>query len=230
LVETFIAVAVCLPESMSVEDVSKPSPMSANPRPPTNPRSSTFQTFPSSSQQVASKPNGSLKKPSSATSPNKRRLVPADTSAKFSALKPAPMKQDSRKLNGISQSHSSSRKGNSRVDLALESDASPEIGLSPPAYFSPIHRPSTNPLFPIDTCLNQAHWPDTSGQNLKVEVWGKMPIQIEHPARLDESERLTEDQTFNWKLLDEWDVNLDRLAPLPNDVQTIFPLCLLTDW
>jgi hypothetical protein len=86
-------------------------------------------------------------------------------------------------------------------------------------------------LFPIDTRPNQAHWPDTSGQNLKVEVWGKMPIQIEHlPTRLDEVERQPEDRNFSWKLLDEWNVNLDRLARLPNDVQTIFSSRLLTDW
>jgi UV radiation resistance-associated gene protein len=117
------------------------------------------------------------------------------------------------------------------VNLALESEASPDTKPLPsPVYFSPIHRPSTNPLFPIDTCSNQAHWPNTSGQNLKVEVWGKMPIQIEHPpTRLDEVERQPEDRNFSWKLLDEWNVNLDRLARLPNDVQTIFSSRLLTD-
>ena len=116
------------------------------------------------------------------------------------------------------------------VNLALESEASPKIRPLPsPIYFSPIHRPSTNPLFPIDTRSNQGHWSDTSGQNLKVEVWGKMPIQIEHPStRLDEVE--PEDRNFSWKLLDEWNVNLDRLARLPNDVQTIFSSRLLTDW
>lgn len=118
------------------------------------------------------------------------------------------------------------------VNLAPESEASPELRPLPsPVYFSPIHRPSTNPLFPIDIRSNQVHWPDTSGQNLKVEVWGKMPIRIEHPAtRLDEVERQPEDRNFSWKLLDEWNVNLGRLARLPNDVQTIFSSRLLTDW
>lgn len=118
------------------------------------------------------------------------------------------------------------------VNLALESEASPDtkplLPLPSPVYFSPIHRPSTNPLFPIDTRSNQSHWPDTSGQNLKVEVWGKMPIQIEHPqTRLDEVE--PEDRNFSWKLLDEWNVNLDGLARLPNDVQTSFSSRLLTN-
>ena len=110
------------------------------------------------------------------------------------------------------------------VNLALESEASPDTkSLPSPVYFSPIHRPSTNPLFPIDTRSNQSHWPDTSGQNLKIEVWGKMPIQIEHPpTRLDEVERQPEDRNFSWKLLDEWNVNLDRLARLPNDVTDHF--------
>jgi hypothetical protein len=117
------------------------------------------------------------------------------------------------------------------VDLALEPGTSPE-SRPPllPVYFSPVHRPSTNPLFPIDTRLNQTHWPDTSGQTFKVEVWGKMPIQEHPPTRLDEIQRLPEDRNFIWKLLDEWSVNLDRLAPLPNDVQAIFSLRFFTDW
>jgi hypothetical protein len=51
------------------------------------------------------------------------------------------------------------------------------------------------PIVSIEfTRSNPAHWPDTSGQNLKVEVWGKMPIQIEDPpTRLDEVERQPED-------------------------------------
>jgi len=114
--------------------------------------------------------------------------------------------------------------------MALESEVYPESRPSPPVYFSPIHRPSTNPLFSIDTRSNQAHWPDTSGQIFKVEVWGRMPIRVEDPTRLDEVERLPEDRGFNWKLLDEWDVNLDRLTRLPSDVRTIFSSQLFTDW
>ena len=218
--ETFITVTVFLSESTSVENVSGPSPMSPTVRSSTNPRSAVQASPNSSSQKTVSKPYGP-KKPSTPTSPNKRRFISADTSAKNPALKPAaPTKQDSRKLNGIRQSLSSSRKGKSMVNLAVEAETSPEIRPPPPpVYFSPIHRPSTNPLFTIDTRSNQADWPDTSGQNLKVEVWGKMPIQVEHPPmRLDEIERLPEDRYFNWKLLDEWNVNLDRLARLPNDV------------
>jgi hypothetical protein len=113
------------------------------------------------------------------------------------------------------------------VNLALESEASPDTKPLPsPVYFSPIHRPSTNPLFPIDTRTNQAHWLDSSGQDLKVEVWGKMPIQIEHPPT-----RQPEDRNFSWKLLDDWDVNLNQLARLPHDVRTVFsPSRLHTDW
>jgi UV radiation resistance-associated gene protein len=227
-VETFITVAVFLP-SAPVENVSGPSPTSATVRSPTNPRSAIQTLSNSSSQKSVSKPNGPVK-PSTPTTPNKRRFISTDPSAKSYALKSAtPIKQDSRKLNGINQSHASSRKGKSMVNLALESEASPDIRPLPsPVYFSPIHRPSTNPLFPIDT---RSNWPDTSGQNLKVEVWGKMPIQIERPpTRLDEVERQPEDRNFSWKLLDEWNVNLGRLARLPNDVQTIFSSCLLTDW
>ena len=231
LVETFITVTISPLESTLMKDISGPSPMSVTvpSRSPSNSRPATNQTLPnSSSQKSASKPIGPLKKPSTSTSPSKRRFIPAETSAKI--LKPvAPTKQD-RKLNGTSHSLSSSRKGKSMVNLALEPDGSPEIRSPPPVYFSPIHRPSTNPFFPIDTRLNQAHWLDTSGQNLKVEIWGKMPIRTEYPTRLDELEGLPEDQNFKWKLLDEWNVDLDRLTRLPNDVQTIFSSPLLTDW
>ncbi|KAF8807633.1 hypothetical protein BYT27DRAFT_7189711 [Phlegmacium glaucopus] len=227
LVETFITLAVFLPESPLVEDATGPSSTSAAVRSPTNPRSPTIQTLPnSSSRKTISKPNGPPKRVSTATSPSKKRFLPADTPAKFSALKPAAsVKQDSRNKtsgmphsNGISQSLASSRGGKPVVNMALESEANPESRPSSPVYFSPIHRPSTNPLFSIDTRSNQAHWPDTSGQTFKVEVWGKMPIQIEDPTRLDEIERLPAGRGFNWKLLDEWDVNLDRLVPLPSDL------------
>ena len=219
--ETFITVAVFPPESMSVEDVFGPSPLSSAVRSPTNPHSTIIQTSSNSSSQKADcKPNGPLRKPSATTSPNKRRIISADTSAKMS--KPAtPVKQDLRKLNGVSQL-SSSRKGKSMVNPTPEYEASSEIRPPHPVYFSPIHRPSTNPLFPIDTRSHQAHWPDTSGQYLKVEVWGKMPIGMERTTQFNEIKRLLEDRNFNWKLLNEWNVDLNRLIPLPDDVQTNF--------
>ena len=223
LVETFITITV-FPEPTSVEDASGPSPKSTTVSSLTSPRSSILTSPNSASQKIPSKPNGSLTKVSTPTSPNKKRFHSSDTSAKISGSKPpaTPMKQDSRnktsvmpQVNGISQSLSSSKKGKAVVNLAPEPEASLP---SSPVYFSPIHRPSTNPLFPIDTRSNQVRWPDTSGQNLKVEIWGKMPIRIEYPRRLNEIERLPEDQNFNWKLLDEWDVSLNRLICLPNDV------------
>ncbi|KAH9486703.1 UV radiation resistance-associated protein [Psilocybe cubensis] len=79
----------------------------------------------------------------------------------------------------------------------------------PPVYFSPVHRPSTNPYFPIDTRSPRDFPPpyDLSAQSLHVQVWGNPPA--------------------GWSLLNEWHFHLNQLLPLPEDVTSLPPNTLL---
>ncbi|KAJ4499319.1 UV radiation resistance protein and autophagy-related subunit 14-domain-containing protein [Lentinula lateritia] len=102
---------------------------------------------------------------------------------------------------------------------------SPELPSSPvqpsvPAYFSPIHQPSTNPSFFFDPTSEFASWTDFSAVKLKVELWAKIgndsgPVN----GKGKERERPRETRNLNipeWQVLEEWDVDLNELTPLPN--------------
>jgi UV radiation resistance-associated gene protein len=99
-----------------------------------------------------------------------------------------------------------------------------------PNYLSGIHRPSTNPSFSLDprSGYEFAEWTDLSANKLKIEVWGKVGArwrqgsvdrnekgkgkEVDHDAREAESE---------WKVLEEWNVSLADLQPLPQNVSAI---------
>jgi UV radiation resistance-associated gene protein len=96
-----------------------------------------------------------------------------------------------------------------------------------PSYFSPIHRPSTNPSFAIDARSRYefAEWTDVSGERLKVDIWGKVGLGwpgAENAGGISkgkEKERLGDGhQRPEWKVLEQWNVNLADLVPLPDDV------------
>ncbi|KAH7881283.1 UV radiation resistance protein and autophagy-related subunit 14-domain-containing protein [Lentinula edodes] len=103
--------------------------------------------------------------------------------------------------------------------------SSPELPSSPvqpsvPAYFSPIHQPSTNPSFFFDPTSEFASWTDFSAVKLKVELWAKIgndsgPVN----GKGKEKERPRETRDSNppeWQVLEEWNVDLNELIPLPN--------------
>ena len=102
-----------------------------------------------------------------------------------------------------------------------------------PDYISPIHRPSTNPFFAIDAKPGSelAGWANLSGQRVRVECWGKVGSDW---SSAEESQRgkgkskiASEDLEGkeNWKVLEEWNVNLADLTPLPDHVSSecLFP-------
>ncbi|KAJ3856840.1 UV radiation resistance protein and autophagy-related subunit 14-domain-containing protein [Lentinula lateritia] len=89
-----------------------------------------------------------------------------------------------------------------------------------PAYFSPIHQPSTNPSFFFDPKSEFASWTDFSAVKLKVELWAKVgndsgPMN----GKGKEKERPREprnSESPEWQVLEEWNVDLNELTPLPN--------------
>lgn len=104
--------------------------------------------------------------------------------------------------------------------------------LSPtPKYLSPPHRPSTNPLFHFDARfdLDFLSWTDTCGHVLKLEIWGKIPTHRPQDVRTNEQRPSGsvsfDDEAFEWKMLDDWDVDLQDLIPLSDEVRS---LCMHT--
>ncbi|KAJ7139545.1 UV radiation resistance protein and autophagy-related subunit 14-domain-containing protein [Mycena epipterygia] len=97
-----------------------------------------------------------------------------------------------------------------------------------PDYLSPIHRPSTNPSFAIDagSGYESGPWTDPSGQKFKVELWGKVGDAWKShepaPGKGKEKEKArgdAEDGEAEWKVLEEWMVNLEQLLPLSDDLE-----------
>ncbi|KAJ7171868.1 hypothetical protein C8R43DRAFT_1146446 [Mycena crocata] len=98
------------------------------------------------------------------------------------------------------------------------SPSSPEL----PDYLSPIHRPSTNPSFAMDTRSNfeTGPWTDPSGQKLKVELWGKVgdAWKNREPAAGKGKEKAMDNGDAEWRVLEEWKVDLGDLMPLSDDL------------
>ena len=98
-------------------------------------------------------------------------------------------------------------------------------------YLSPLHRPSTNPLFHFDARfdLDFLSWTDTGGHVLKLEIWGKIPTHRPQDIRTNERRPSgsvsLDDEAFEWKMLDDWDVDLQDLIPLSDEVRS---LCMHT--
>jgi UV radiation resistance-associated gene protein len=107
--------------------------------------------------------------------------------------------------------------------------ASPPI----PNYRSAIHRPSTNPSFTIDPRSKHefAEWTDLSGEKLKVEVWGKVGLYwhgvedaygaVKNKGKQKEKELSESESDTEWKVLEEWIINLADLVLLPEDVSLL---------
>jgi hypothetical protein len=135
-------------------------------------------------------------------------------------------KAEQSRLSGTATSTSSPSRQRFHSHANLAKPSSPT-----PKYLSPLHRPSTNPLFHFDARfdLDFLSWTDTGGQVLKLEIWGKIPTH--RPQDIPTNERRPsgsnslDDETYEWKMLDDWDVDLQDLIPLSDEVRS---LCMHT--
>jgi hypothetical protein len=89
-----------------------------------------------------------------------------------------------------------------------------------PDYISPVHHPSTNPSFALDfrsrTVLPP--WTDRTADHVTVHLWAKLfpPGSTKGKGKGKAPEEdLVEPQ---WKLLEEWLIDLTDLVPLPEEV------------
>ncbi|KDR85233.1 hypothetical protein GALMADRAFT_233966 [Galerina marginata CBS 339.88] len=222
LVETFIAVTFPA-DNHAQGEFSKSSelprnPLRSAPMPKTSPSASRTQRVAPVARHGISQINHKSRNPPPGSAP------PSKTSFAISR----PIKSD--KKPKILQGHDvngapllsnlqSQKNGKSVTTPPQAIQPPPGKELSSPVYFSPIHRPSTNPFFPIDARSGRdfPQWSDTSGQKLRVELWGKTSV-----SGMKEDPEIVQsiDESEGWKFLEEWDFDLDNLIPLPNDADT----------
>ncbi len=100
-----------------------------------------------------------------------------------------------------------------------------------PDYLSPIHRPSTNPSFHVDARdgFDFAPGADLDCPRVRVEIWGRisqsLTASLQDKRKGKEKEKagaqgdVKFDSDVQWSILERWDVNLNYLIPLPEDVR-----------
>jgi hypothetical protein len=120
----------------------------------------------------------------------------------------------------------SHKKEKSLATFPVELEAAPALIPVTPIYFSPIHKPSINPFFPFDARSGHDIGPIVlQGQILKLEVWGKTSTSHQRENTvLEETTLGTNGDSQGWEMLYDWDVNLNKLIPLPDDVRLHFSL------
>jgi glycine/D-amino acid oxidase-like deaminating enzyme len=114
---------------------------------------------------------------------------------------------------------SSLSKGKAVASVSVEEESRRR---SSPIYFSPIHKPSTSPFFAIDARAGHdiPSSCDDVGQSMKIEIWGKMSIpRREGKSHEKAAQATSNNEDHDWRLLDDWDVDLDKLVLLPDEVR-----------
>jgi hypothetical protein len=267
LVETFISITVpsSSPSSPSRDNQPEspsPSPRSRPSTPPNNvpPQREKFPSM----QRKVSTTNHTIRKgtkvtPSSPSNASKASAMDSPSARReITSPRPrAPIKSSTltrtpssfSRLNGktqVSSPSGSSQKSSSPLSpsprphtpASATTTRTQPPGPKIPDYLSRIHRPSTNPSFPIDPLSRHefAEWTNVSGEKLKVEVWGKVGLDwhgVEGMDRIAKSkgkgkerekgEEWPEDESDRpvWKVLEEWNINLADLVPLPEDVSSL---------
>ena len=205
LVETFIVISVSQ-KNLSAEGASQPTPSKSSRSAP-----ASKATFTPPLMRAADKGQKHSREPSGASI---RRLPPHSahpTTQNFKSVSRTDLGKTTSPRQ-ITKS-SSLTKGKTMASAPVEQVL---VRRTSPIYFSPIHSPSTNPHFAIDT-RGGHDFPsgcDDIGQCMKIEIWGKMSIT--------HREGKPNNEDHDWRLLDDWDVDLDSLVFLPGDVRLHF--------
>ncbi|KAF8213707.1 hypothetical protein K438DRAFT_1106304 [Mycena galopus ATCC 62051] len=230
LFETFIVVSVEPSPDSAGPSLPPPSPA---PMSPVIPGSSTPPRSPKLPNGVAPAPRKGVKpSPLSPTEKTTRRDTPASPaspgrhtpkSASMSILRPngkaAAASPSSRKFPPPQTPPSTPQLPSSAPPQAARSSPASPISPMLPDYISPIHRPSTNPLFTTDA--QASPWINPSGQKLKVELWGKIQ-EDSIPGKGKEREKETARDAGgddDWRVLEEWKLDLGQLVPLSDDAE-----------
>ncbi|KAF8887765.1 hypothetical protein BD779DRAFT_1526053 [Infundibulicybe gibba] len=227
LVETFLSI-----------DIPLPTPITTTNSPPAlPPRPHTLHRAPSSQSHNPLITPHSTRKPNDSPIPRKPKktsvTAPQNTSRRESSasLNPIPTKMASNhtKSPSLPPLRGAGRTQQTPPLKSLHHTApTPSKLPNVPNYLSPIHQPSTNPVFAIDARARYdlASWTDTSGCKLKIEIWGKIDEEqppngkLKGKGKEKESDvvELEGNSNVEWKVLDTWEINLSDLVALPEDV------------
>ncbi|KAH6917142.1 hypothetical protein BKA70DRAFT_1251433 [Coprinopsis sp. MPI-PUGE-AT-0042] len=112
-------------------------------------------------------------------------------------------------------SPSISRARSKQASLSVQPDK-PPIEPTTSRYISPVHRPSTNPDFAVGpTLMSQfSELGRSNASSFHISLWGKMPAQSLTEPAIDDPP-YPDQHGMRWKMLDEWDVNMSQLVPVP---------------
>jgi UV radiation resistance-associated gene protein len=152
----------------------------------------------------------------SPSQPSQGRASPSPSVTKFPQRRASPAPSTSSRT-----SSPASTRRLPRSPSPTKPSSNPKLPPAPtPSYISPIHRPSTNPIFAIDpdNFLSDA---DLSAGTVRVEVWGRL-AGLKWGGAEGKSEGGSKDKNGaahegdEWTVLESWDVELDKLAPLPD--------------
>ncbi|KAF8557393.1 hypothetical protein OG21DRAFT_1435255 [Imleria badia] len=108
----------------------------------------------------------------------------------------------------------------------LPSSAEASVFPKVPNFISPIHRPSTNPLYSLDA-LSQSDFSDhtnLSADRLRIQLWAKVDLNAMHLGNAKGKQKDSDDtdgasRSPRWKVLEEWDFSLSDLIPLSPELE-----------
>ncbi|KAJ7642286.1 hypothetical protein B0H17DRAFT_464700 [Mycena rosella] len=225
LFETFLAVSV---EAPPPDEINSPGSLSSLASPTSPVRSAGPSTPPRSPKQAngvvprkGTKP--SPLSPAEKTSAIARRDLPTSPSS------PSRHTPKSASMSGLSRPNGKLASPAARKFPAPQTPPPPRPRSPSPSspalpdFISPVHRPSTNPLFAIDarSGYESGPWTHSGGQKLTVELWGKVGDEWKGhegvPGKGKEKEQPADDEEAEWRVLEEWKFNLGDLVLLPDD-------------
>ncbi|KAJ3006293.1 hypothetical protein NUW54_g3991 [Trametes sanguinea] len=196
--------------------------------PAAKPTMSGKHTPSASSSSLKSSSSSHTKSPSQSSAANGKAVKASSNASPQKPRKPIPPSLTSSSLASSSHSPSS---GHPSPKPSASSSQIADDTLPVPDYISPIHRPSTNPMFQLSQ-YEFAPGTDLSASKMRVEVWGRAegedtqtPDQqrpTTSPLKGKGKERQSADEEAHsrsgWKLLESWEVDLNRLSPLAGDL------------
>jgi hypothetical protein len=107
----------------------------------------------------------------------------------------------------------------------LPSSAEASVFPKVPNYISPIHRPSTNPLYSLDASSQSdfSEHTNLSADRLRIQLWAKVDPNTMHLGNAKGKQKDSDDTrnasgSPRWKVLEEWDFSLSDLIPLSPEV------------
>ena len=224
LVETFLSITVPSPASTSGTDNTEPCfPSHLSSRPTRSHSSSpSREEFTTHCRRGSSIRGSNL---SVSVSPNTKS---------FSSSRPGLLSSRPDGKSHVSSTSIPSQKSSTLGSSLISSRPPHALMTNKPAgssvipnHLSIIHRPSTNPSFPINTQSKSdfAEWTDVSGQKLHIEIWGKVGSYWPGAGDTNENKENGKERQVNqeinkrdWRVLEQWDLDLEELVPLPVEV------------